>query len=54
MGRSKLARMLKPADAANLKFCASHIETGLDAAAINIMRNKKVARAVDKELRTGT
>ena len=32
------------------KFYASHIKTRLDAAAINIMRKKKVA----KELRTGT
>jgi hypothetical protein len=36
------------------KFYASHIKTRLDAAAINIMRKKKVARAVAKELRTGT
>jgi integrase len=36
------------------KFYASHIKTRLDAAAINIMRKKKVAKAVAKELRTGT
>jgi integrase len=36
------------------KFYASHIKTRLDAAAINIMRKKKVAKVVAKELRTGT
>lgn len=36
------------------KFYASHIKTRLDAAAINIMCKKKVARQVAKELRTGT
>ena len=36
------------------KFYASHIKTRLDAAAINIMRKKKVAGKVAKELRTGT
>jgi hypothetical protein len=36
------------------KFYASHIKTRLDAAAINIMRKKKVAKKVSRELRTGT
>jgi hypothetical protein len=36
------------------KFYASHIKTRRDAAAINIMRKKKAARQVAKELRTGT
>jgi integrase len=36
------------------KVYASHIKTRLDAAAINIMRKKKVAKVVAKELRTGT
>jgi hypothetical protein len=36
------------------KLYASHIKTRLDATAINIMRKKKVAKAVAKELRTGT
>jgi len=31
------------------KFYASHIKTRLDAAAINTMRKKKVAKAVAKE-----
>ena len=36
------------------KVYASHIKTRLDAAAINIMRKKKAAKLVAKELRTGT
>jgi integrase len=36
------------------KYYASHIKTRLDAAAINIMRKKKVVKTVAKELRTGT
>jgi integrase len=36
------------------KFYASHIKTRLDAAAINIMRKKRVAKVVAKELRNGT
>jgi hypothetical protein len=36
------------------KLYASHIKTRLDAAAINIVRKKKVARQAAKELRTGT
>ena len=36
------------------KFYASHIKTRLDAAVINIMRKKKVARQLAEELRTGT
>jgi hypothetical protein len=36
------------------KLYASHVKTRLDAAAINIVRKKKVARQAAKELRTGT
>jgi hypothetical protein len=35
------------------KFHASYIKTRLDAAAINIMGKKKVAKEVAKELRIG-
>src|SRR5260370_18653767 len=36
------------------KYYAAHIKTKLNASAINIMRKKKVAKAVAKEVRTGT
>ncbi|MGH9604060.1 MAG: hypothetical protein ACRD3N_00015 [Terracidiphilus sp.] len=36
------------------KYYASHIKTRLDAAAINIVRKKRVAGQAAKELRTGT
>ena len=36
------------------KFYASHIKTRLDAAAINVMRKKKIAKKIAKEVRTGT
>ena len=34
------------------KFYVSHIKTRLDAAAINIMRKKKVAKSIAKEVRS--